>query len=243
MLRIDNISVYYGRLPAVQALSLEVREGQAVGLIGHNGAGKTSTLRAIAGLVKPKGGPISFAGRSLIGRAPEEIARLGITLIPEGRQIFSRLTVIENLRLGSTSRRTRRGVNEDISKLLERFPILAMYANEPASQLSGGEQQQLAIARALVSRPTLLLLDEPSLGLSPVMVQQVFEILSELRAEGMTILLVEQNVVKTLKLADYVYVLRPGGRIEFEGKAESLRRSLTFGNDYLGFQIEVETND
>jgi branched-chain amino acid transport system ATP-binding protein len=220
MLRVDDLRVHYGRITALRGVSFHVDEGEVVGMIGPNGAGKTTTLSTIVGFVAPAGGTITFEGRSIAGDAPERIVRRGITLVPEGRRIFSTLTVEENLLMGATIRRREAG--PDVERLLERFPILRTYFRQAAGKLSGGEQQQLAIARALLSRPKLLLLDEPSLGLSPLMVDLVFEVLDGLRQEGVTILLVEQNARRTLEFADRTYVLRNGG-IELEGTRASLR--------------------
>jgi branched-chain amino acid transport system ATP-binding protein len=220
MLRVDDLRVHYGRITALRGVSFHVDEGEVVGMIGPNGAGKTTTLSTIVGFVAPAGGSVELEGRSIVGDAPERIVRRGITLVPEGRRIFSTLTIEENLLMGATIRRREAG--PDIERLLERFPVLEKYFRQAAGKLSGGEQQQLAIARALLSRPKLLLLDEPSLGLSPLMVDLVFEVLDGLRQEGVTILLVEQNARRTLEFADRTYVLR-NGVIELEGTRASLR--------------------
>jgi len=201
----------------VRGISLHVDEGELVGLIGPNGAGKTTTLSSIVGVVPVASGSITFEGRPLAGTSPEAIVRGGIALVPEGRRIFGRLTVEENLRLGATGR-SDADVGRDAAEMMERFPILERYRSSPAGKLSGGEQQQLAIARALMSRPRLLLMDEPSLGLAPLMVNRVFELIAELRSEGMTTLLVEQNARRTLKGADRTYVLQ-NGTLQFETTA------------------------
>jgi branched-chain amino acid transport system ATP-binding protein len=211
-----------------------VNEGELVGLVGHNGAGKTTTLATITGALRPAAGVIVFQGGSLIGRSPDAILRSGIALVPEGRRIFGRLTVGENLRIGATARRDRKQVEQDVERMLERFPVLERDWAKSGAKLSGGEQQQLAIARALLSRPRLLLLDEPTLGLAPLMVDRVFEILSDLRNDGVTILLVEQNAARTIEIADRTYVMRSGGRIEFHGTAEELARRADFATDYIG---------
>jgi branched-chain amino acid transport system ATP-binding protein len=234
MLRISNLSVHYGRVRAVQGLSLEVNEGELVGLVGHNGAGKTTTLMTITGVVKPASGDILFNGHSLVGKTPDAILRAGITLVPEGRRIFGRLSVGENLKIGTTTRKDRKRADQDIKELLERFPVLERDWRKSGSKLSGGEQQQLAIARALLSAPKLLLLDEPTLGLSPLLVDRVFEILEEIRKEGVTILLVEQNASRTIEIADRTYVMRSGGRIEFHGTAEELAQRGDFETAYIG---------
>jgi branched-chain amino acid transport system ATP-binding protein len=234
MLRITDLSVHYGRVRAVQNLSLEVNQGELVGLVGHNGAGKTTTLMAITGVLRPAAGDVVFEGESLIGRSPDAILRAGISLVPEGRRIFGRLSVGENLKIGTTTRKDRKTAEQDIQNLLGRFPVLERDWSKSGAKLSGGEQQQLAIARALLSRPKLLLLDEPTLGLAPLMVDRVFEILAELRDEGVTILLVEQNAARTIEIANRTYVMRSGGRIDFHGTAEELAGRADFATDYIG---------
>jgi len=209
MLRVEDLEIRYQNLVAVRGLTLSVAEGELVGLIGPNGAGKTSTLSAIAGAVATSGGSIEFLGESIRGRKPEAILRRGIALIPEGRRVFTRLTVKENLFLGASSRRDDE-VDADLERVTGRFPILARYLESKAGQLSGGEQQQLAVARALMSRPRLILMDEPTLGLAPLMVGAIFELLLELKADGVTTLLVEQNARRTLAVADRTYVLQNG---------------------------------
>ena len=234
MLELQELSVSYGRIAAVQSLSLEVKQGEFVGVVGHNGAGKSTTLMTIAGALRPVSGDVLFEGKSLVGLLPDEILRRGIALVPEGRRIFGRLSVGENIRIGATIRKDRKGVDADIRNALERFPVLKRYWNTSGAKLSGGEQQQLAIARALVSRPRLLLLDEPTLGLAPLMVDRVFDILEELHAGGTTILLVEQNAARTIEMADRTYVLRTGGRIQFHGTAAELAQIGDFETAYIG---------
>jgi branched-chain amino acid transport system ATP-binding protein len=234
MLKITELSVSYGRVRAVQKLSLEVNAGELVGLVGHNGAGKTTTLLTITGALRPAGGDILFEGKSLVGRSPDAVLRAGISLVPEGRRIFGRLSVGENLKIGATPRRDRKEVGRDIERLLERFPVLERDWNKSGAKLSGGEQQQLAIARALLAKPKLLLLDEPTLGLAPLMVDRVFDILAELRNDGVTTLLVEQNAARTVELADRSYVMRSGGRIEFHGTSEELASRADFETAYIG---------
>lgn len=234
MLRLTDVSVHYGRIAAVQGLSLEVNEGELVGLVGHNGAGKSTTLWTITGVVRPSAGSITFEGRSIVGLSPDAILRLGIALVPENRRIFGRLTVGENLRIATSARRDRKAAEADIAAVCDRFPVLGEYWNRSGAKLSGGEQQQLAIARALLSRPKLLLLDEPTLGLAPLIVDRVFEILQQLKEEGVTILLVEQNAARTIEVADRTYVMRSGGRIEFHGTAEELARIGDFETAYIG---------
>jgi branched-chain amino acid transport system ATP-binding protein len=208
LLELDRLEVGYNGVPAVRGLSLSVGRGEIVGLIGPNGAGKSTTLHAIMGVVRLSGGDIRFSGRSIRGLAPERIARGGIALVPEGRRIYPNLTVDENLRLGLAARRG--GGTEVIDSLRELFPILARYRKRPGGVLSGGEQQQLAIARALAAEPDLILLDEPSLGLAPTVVDAVFERLAEVRERGVTTLLVEQRAQRTVAFADRTYALSSG---------------------------------
>jgi branched-chain amino acid transport system ATP-binding protein len=234
MLKITNLSVHYGRVRAVQDLSLEVNEGELVGLVGHNGAGKTTTLMAITGVIKPASGTIVLDGRALVGLSPDAILRAGISLVPEGRRIFGRLSVGENLVIGTTARKDHKKADHDIKLMLERFPVLERDWKKSGAKLSGGEQQQLAIARALLAKPKALLLDEPTLGLAPIMVDNVFDVLEGLRKEGVTILLVEQNAARTIEVADRTYVMRTGGRIEFEGTAEELAQRGDFETAYIG---------
>jgi len=233
VLKIEHLHVHYGRIAAVRGISLHVDEGEIVTLVGPNGAGKSTTLLAIVGMARPTSGGISFGSDSLVGESPEKIVRRGISLVPEGRRIHATLTVEENLRLGATVRNDRAAVRADLDDVLNRFPILGTYLHNPAGKLSGGEQQQLAIARALLSRPRLLLLDEPSLGLAPLLVDLVFDSLEKLRTEGMTILLVEQNAMRAVELADRAYVLRTG-TIELEGARDELLATADFETAYLG---------
>jgi branched-chain amino acid transport system ATP-binding protein len=234
VLELKDISVSYGRIAAVQGLSLEVKQGEFVGLVGHNGAGRSTTLLTIAGALSPVSGDILLEGKSIVGLAPDEILRRGIALVPEGRRIFGRLTVGENVKIGATVRKDKKAVEDDIRNVIERFPVLERYWNSSGAKLSGGEQQQLAIARALVSRPKVLLLDEPTLGLAPLMVDRVFDILEQLHQGGTTILLVEQNAARTIEMADRTYVLRTGGRIQFHGTAAELAEIGDFETAYIG---------
>ncbi len=233
MLTIDELRVSYGRVPALHGVSLHVGEGEVVALVGPNGAGKTTTLSAVFGLAQPAGGEITFEGRSLVGSTPEQILRRGLALVPEGRHIFGSLTVAENLLLGTTARRDRSAAAADLEQVLTRFPVLRSYYSSSAGNLSGGEQQQLAIARALLSRPRLLLLDEPSLGLAPVVIDTVFDALEELRADGVTILLVEQAAARAVEFADRAYVLRTG-RVAASGTREEILAMENFETAYLG---------
>jgi branched-chain amino acid transport system ATP-binding protein len=210
MLEIDQLDVSYGGVAAVRGLSIEVGKGEIVGLIGPNGAGKSTTLHAVMGLVETRGGEIRLAGESLRGRTPEAVTRSGISLVPEGRRIFADLTVEENLRLGLSGRRAREGAAEDVESVYALFPIVKEFRRRRAGVLSGGQQQQLAIARALVAGPDVLLLDEPSLGLAPKIVDVVFETLAEVRRRGITVLLVEQRAQRTVAFADRTYLMANG---------------------------------
>jgi branched-chain amino acid transport system ATP-binding protein len=212
VLELDELEVRYGAVAAVRGLSLRLDRGEIVGLIGSNGAGKSTTLHAIMGLVHAHRGEIRLAGKSIRGRAPEAVARAGVALVPEGRRIYANLTVAENLRLGLAARRSRHGARrkEDVAWLHDLFPVVREFADRPAGTLSGGQQQQLAIARAFVARPDLLLLDEPSLGLAPQLVSVVFDTLDEIRKRGVTVLLVEQRAQRTVAFADRTYVLSNG---------------------------------
>ncbi len=234
MLHVRDLTVRYGRTPAVENLSLEVGEGEIVGLVGPNGAGKSTTLAAIIGLVPIADGEIKYLGESIVGLPPETISRRGIALVLEGRHIFATLTVGENLLLGKTANPNRSRSDAVVEDMLDRFPILRKAYRLPAGRLSGGEQQQLAIARALVAEPRLLLLDEPSLGLAPRLVDQVFKAVAEIRRGGATVLLVEQNIRRTVELADRTYVLR-SGRIALSGSRAQLARLDELDAAFLGF--------
>jgi branched-chain amino acid transport system ATP-binding protein len=233
MLLIENLQVHYGRLTALRGVSIAVNAGEIVGLIGPNGAGKTTTLGAVSGLVPITAGRIEFEGRSIVGNTPERIVRGGIALVPEGRHIFGSLTVRENMRLAAAIGGDRSTIEAEIERVLEKFPVLAKYYDFGAGTLSGGEQQQLAIARALLSRPRLLLLDEPSLGLAPRIVERVFDTLTELHSEGVTILLVEQVARRTVKFAHRTYILR-NGAIAKTGTREELLNTADLESAYLG---------
>jgi len=233
VLVLHDVYVRYGAIAALRGVSLRVEQGEIVGLIGVNGAGKSTTLMTIAGVLQPRGGTIDFRGESIVGSPPEEIVRKGIALIPEGRRIFPGLTVEENLRLGGSIRSDRTAIQRDLDEMCQRFPVLADRLSQAAGTLSGGEQQQLAIARGLMSRPTLLMLDEPSLGLAPQLVEDMFRLVAQLHTTGVTILLVEQNVERTLDIAGRVYLLNTG-EVEFEGMASELRERVDFESAYLG---------
>ena len=210
VLDISGLWVNYGAVPAVRNLSMSIGEAEIVGLIGPNGAGKSTTLHAITGLVGARSGDIRLRGASMLGRKPESIARSGVSLVPEGRRIFAPLTVEENVQLGTMGRRERGGLQRDLDWIRELFPIVSEMASRPAGSLSGGQQQQLAIARALAAGPDILLLDEPSLGLAPTLVDVVFHALLEIRKRGVTVLLVEQRAQRTVALADRTYVMTNG---------------------------------
>ena len=233
LLVVSNLSGGYGELKAIRAIDLTVDNGEVVALLGPNGAGKTTILRAILGFLHITEGDIVFDCRSMLGMAPERIARSGIALVPEGRRILGSLTVAENLRLGAVARASKDEIEADLDAILERFPVLRRYYRGSAGTLSGGEQQQLAVARALMARPRLLLLDEPSLGLAPVLTATVFGILRDLKDEGVTMLLVEQNAELALGLADRAYVLRTG-RIVGHGSSDRLRTDRDLADAYLG---------
>ena len=233
MLELRDVHVQYGNIRSLRGVSLRVEQGELVALIGSNGAGKTTTLRTISGLLRPSPGVISFEGAE-IQRAPtDRIVSLGISHCPEGRRIFGRLTVRENLTLGAVSRDDRAAIAEDLEMVFGLFPVLKERLTQAGGTLSGGEQQMLAIGRALMSRPRLLLLDEPSLGLAPLMVERIFETIAELKRQGRTILLVEQNVHHALDIADRAYVLETG-QITLEGPADVLRRDPNVERSYLG---------
>jgi branched-chain amino acid transport system ATP-binding protein len=234
MLEVDTITVAYGEAIALHEVSLTVSEGEVVAVVGPNGAGKSTLLAAISGTKPVSGGDIRLHGVSIAGGLPENIVRKGVALVPEGRRIFASLSVEENLRLGVTPRADRKEAGRDMEQMMDMFPILREYRRTSAGRLSGGEQQQLAIARALVSRPRLLLLDEPSLGLAPMTVRLVYERLAELRNSGMTVLLVEQSVDLALTLADRLYVLH-SGVVAFVTSAGSAADRRALEHAYFGY--------
>jgi branched-chain amino acid transport system ATP-binding protein len=233
MLEISGLSVSYGPIAALRDVSLSVAEGQLVGILGANGAGKTSLLRTVSGLARAQSGTMRFDGHDIGQLRPEEVVRRGIVHVPEGRGIFPDLTVRENLLVGAHSRRGGVAIKADYDRMLQMFPSLARREKQEGSTLSGGEQQMLALARSLMGRPKLLLADEVSLGLAPVITKQVFAHLHALREQGMTILVVEQNAHLVLKMADYVYVLKQG-RVVLEGKAEAMASHRELTEAYLG---------
>lgn len=233
MLRLSDIRVFYGAIQAVKGLSIEVNDRELVALVGSNGAGKTTTLRTISGLFRPRSGSIEYNGEDLTSLAPHQIVDRGIAQAPEGRQIFGSLTVRENLLLGASRRKDREALDGDLDRVYELFPVLRERLRQAGGTLSGGEQQMLAIGRALMARPRLLLLDEPSLGLAPLMVNRIFEVIARLKAEGVTILLVEQNARKALEIADRGYVLETG-RVVLSGTARELAKNPEVERAYLG---------
>lgn len=233
MLAIENLHVYYGGIHALKGISLNVPEGQVVTLIGANGAGKSTTLRTICGFVSPKEGRISFEGQDIGAvKAPERV-KLGIAMVPEGRRVFTNLTVYENLLMGAYLRDDEAGIKKDLERVYALFPVLAERRAQRALTLSGGEQQMLAVGRALMSRPKLLLMDEPSLGLAPILVANLYDTVSQIHGEGMTIMLVEQNARAALQLADYGYVLEVGS-IVLEGPAGDLAQDEGVKRAYIG---------
>lgn len=233
MLEVDGLEVRYGGITAVREVSLQVEEGEVVALLGPNGAGKSSTLGAIMGLVRPTRGQIRFRGADISRLQTEQIVRMGIALTPEGRRILTQLTVRENLTLAAAGRRRRGDVQADLETILDRFPIVRERLDSPAGTLSGGQAQQLAIARSLMSAPQLLLLDEPTLGLAPLIVDLIFDTIAELRNNGLTVLVVEQNAMRALEIADRAYVMRTGS-IVAAGTSDELGGGAGLASAYLG---------
>ncbi len=234
LLSLKDLYVSYGPRVALQGVSLEVPAGSVVAILGANGAGKSSTLRAVSGLVHPGQGTIEFDGQRIEGMAPERIVQMGISQVPEGRQLFNELTVMENLRLGAYTRRDGDGVRRDLDRVFGLFPILAQRRKQAAGSLSGGEQQMLAIGRALMARPRLLLLDEPSLGLAPRVTRDIFDIIRTIHEEGITVLVVEQNARLALEIAAFGYVLETG-RVVLADTAANLRENEAVRRSYLGY--------
>jgi len=233
LLEIDDIHVFYDNIEALKGVSIKVEQGRIVSLVGANGAGKTTTLKTVSGLLHPRAGEILFAGESLRHVPPHAIAAMGVRHVPEGRRIFARLTVAENLAMGAFARRDRREIAEDRERMLALFPVLRERLGQIAGTLSGGEQQMVATARALMGRPRVLLMDEPSMGLSPVMVEKVFETIKAINEQGVTILLVEQNAVMALDIADAAYVME-SGRIVLAGRGKDLLDDEKVQRAYLG---------
>jgi branched-chain amino acid transport system ATP-binding protein len=233
LLAVDRLAVHYGGIRAVQGVTLEVAEGETICVIGANGAGKSTTLRALVGLAPAAAGRITYAGRDITALPVHARARLGLSLVPEGRGIFPRMTIIENLRMGAYQHRDRTAVRQDLERVLALFPRLAERQAQVAGTLSGGEQQMLAVGRALMSRPRLLLLDEPSMGLAPLVVEKIFATLREVAAQGVTLMLVEQNANLALQLSDRGYVL-DNGRVAISGRAADLLQDPRVRTAYLG---------
>lgn len=233
MLTVNDINVFYGAIHAIKGVSLEVNEGEIVTLIGANGAGKSTILRTISGLLKPKSGSIQFEGQEIAGMPAHEIVKTGISQVPEGRRIFAEMSVLENLELGAFTRKDKDGIKADMELVFERFPRLKERIGQLAGTLSGGEQQMLAMGRALMSRPRLLLLDEPSMGLAPLLIKEIFAIIQDINKTGTTVLLVEQNANMALSIAHRAYVLETG-RITLSGDAKELAASDEVRKAYLG---------
>ena len=233
MLEVKNLNVHYGVIHALKDVSMEVKEGEIVSLIGANGAGKTTLLHSISGLLKKTSGDIMFLGHSLHKTSAKNIVKEGITQVPEGRHIFPGMSVYENLIIGAYLRKDKEGIKEDLNNIYQRFPILKQRSNQDASTLSGGEQQMLAMGRALMARPKILLLDEPSMGLAPILVKEIFQIIKDINAEGTTVLLVEQNAKMALSIADRGYVMETG-KIVMSGTGAELIESSDIHKAYLG---------
>jgi branched-chain amino acid transport system ATP-binding protein len=233
ILKIQDLQVKYGSITAVKGISLEVKEGQLVALIGSNGAGKTSTLNAVAGSLQSTSGSIEFAGSPVCGKGAWDLVKSGLALVPEGRGVFARMSIYENLLMGAYTRDDKGCIEEDMQEIFATFPRLKERLNQLAGTLSGGEQQMLAIGRALMSRPKLLLLDEPSMGLSPIMVDKIFEVITNISKKGVSILMVEQNAYRALQVADTGYVLE-SGRIAFSGQGAELLNDKRILASYLG---------
>jgi len=236
MIKIDNLVVAYGGIEALKGVSLEVPSGKIVTLVGANGAGKSTTLKSIVGLVKPKSGSIDYEGTDLTKLNTELMVKKGIALVPEGRRVFSDLTVLENLKIGAYSRKDTKGIAEDLEKVYVLFPRLKERTWQTAGTLSGGEQQMLAIGRALMSRPKLIMMDEPSLGLAPIIVKELFGIIKKINEEGMTVLLIEQNANAALKIADIGYIMETG-KITLTGSGKELLNNDEIKKAYLGEQL------
>jgi branched-chain amino acid transport system ATP-binding protein len=233
VLALSDLQCSYGKVAAVRGLSLEVKQGELASLIGANGAGKTTALRAISGIVRPAGGRIQFEGEDITRASPRRVLEMGIAHCPEGRRVFPYMSVRENLEMGCFLRKDRAGIDADLRRMFERFPVLAERREQAAGTLSGGEQQMLAISRALMSRPKLVLFDEPSLGLAPNIVERTFEIIQRIRADGVTVVMVEQNAAAALELSDRAYVLEQG-RATLSGTGEALLRDPHVQKAYLG---------
>lgn len=233
MLEIKDIEVYYGVIQAIKGISFEVNEGEVIALIGANGAGKTTTLHTITGLLTPKKGSIYFEGKDITKTPAHKIVSMGMAHVPEGRRVFADLTVYENLKMGAYTRKDKNEIAESLKMVYTRFPRLEERKNQMAGTLSGGEQQMLAMGRALMSHPKIIVMDEPSMGLSPILVNEIFDIIQKVSADGTTVLLVEQNAKKALSIADRAYVLETG-KIVLEGNAKDLMNDVSIKKAYLG---------
>ena len=233
LLEINNLEVHYGVIQALKGISFEVNEGEIIALIGANGAGKTTTLHTISGILQASSGNILYDGKDITKMQAHKIVNLGISQVPEGRRVFAQLSVLENLKLGAFIRKDKDGIEEDLRNIYERFPRLEERKNQMAGTLSGGEQQMLAMGRALMSRPRIILMDEPSMGLSPIYVSEIFDIIKSINKDGTTVLLVEQNAKKALSIADRAYVLETG-KIALSGDAKDLMNNDTVKKAYLG---------
>jgi len=236
MINVNDLVVSYGGIEALKGVSIKVDRGEIVTLVGANGAGKSTLLRSIVGLVKPKNGTITYEGKNILGEKSQNIVTSGITLVPEGRRVFSNLTVLENIKLGAYARKDSKEIQKDIEWVYKLFPRLKERSWQLAGTLSGGEQQMLAVGRALLSRPKLLMMDEPSLGLAPLIVKDIFSIIKQIREQGVTILLIEQNANVALKIADRGYVLETG-RITIEGTGKDLLENDDIKKAYLGESV------
>ena len=233
MLEVKDLNVYYGAIHAIKNISFEVNEGEIITLIGANGAGKTTTLHAVSGLLKPKSGSIHFCGKEITHTDAYKIPKLGLAQVPEGRRVFANMTVMENLEMGAYIRNGKENLNEEYERIFERLPRLKERRKQAAGTLSGGEQQMLAIGRALMSKPKMLLLDEPSMGLSPILVQEIFSIIQDVNKTGVTVLLVEQNAKMVLNIANRAYVLETG-QVVMSGDAKELSNNEQVRKAYLG---------
>ena len=233
MLEVKDLEVYYGMIQAIKGISFEVNKGEVIALIGANGAGKTTTLHTITGLLSPKKGSVMFEGKDITKIPAHKIVSMGMAHVPEGRRVFADLSVYENLKLGAYTRKDKENLNKDLESIYERFPRLAERKNQSAGTLSGGEQQMLAMGRALMSKPSIILMDEPSMGLSPILVNEIFDIIESISKSGTTVLLVEQNAKKALSIADKAYVLETG-KIVTSGKASELLEDDSIKKAYLG---------
>ncbi len=233
MLEIRDLEVYYGMIQAIKGISFEVNEGEVIALIGANGAGKTTTLHTVSGLIAPKRGTVTFEGNDITKTPAHKIVSMGMAHVPEGRRVFASLSVLQNLKLGAYIKNNKDEIEESIQMIYHRFPRLEERKNQPAGTLSGGEQQMLAMGRALMSKPRIILMDEPSMGLSPIFVNEIFDIIKSVSASGTTVLLVEQNAKKALSIADRGYVLETG-RIVLEGEAQKLLDDESVKKAYLG---------